>query len=122
GWGFWDRLGPVIVRPVVEGEGDGWRSGRAAHVDVAEQLVGREQKAGNRAPGAQGEQRRQAPRGSGHLLPLDAGDLVTVEVNHHRHPAVLPVRPRARVERWGAMRRRVAERQEDVVLRHALLY
>src|SRR5205823_10513610 len=52
-------------------------------------------------------------------LPLDARDPVAVEVDLHRRPAVLPVRPHGRVEGRRPMRRRIAERHQHLVARHA---
>src|SRR2546426_5643070 len=52
-------------------------------------------------------------------LPLDARDPVAVEVDLHRRPAVLPVCPHGRVESRRPMRRRIAERHQHLVARHA---
>src|SRR5947199_2032112 len=51
-------------------------------------------------------------------LPLDARDPVAVEVDLHRRPAVLPVRPHGRIEGRRPMRRRIAERHQHLVARH----
>src|SRR5207249_755128 len=52
-------------------------------------------------------------------LALDARDPVAVEVDLHRRPAVLPVRPHGRVEGRRPMRRRIAERHTHLVERTA---